>query len=170
MPVILITAYASLETALPAFTMPVTAYIRKPINDKELYSHVANSIRQSRLTRAVRAIRRNLNSWCEELDKIDNVNSRGGISQSSISNEEFISLSIQNISINISGIRAIIEDFYSDSSSIDICEHINCPHVERYENWIRKTIEVIKTTKKSIKSKELGDLRKNLETILKKKE
>ena len=51
----------------------------------------------------------------------------------------------------------------------DLCRLMNCSRLTAYESGIRETVEVLKKTKNSFKSKDLADLRIKLEGLIKNK-
>ena len=51
MPIILVTGYPSLDSALPSIELPVAAYLTKPIQFAELLAHVKAAIKQYRVYR-----------------------------------------------------------------------------------------------------------------------
>jgi DNA-binding NtrC family response regulator len=54
-PVILVTAYPSTDTAIPAVSLPVKAYVEKPVEFEELLSTVDGAILESRTYRQASA-------------------------------------------------------------------------------------------------------------------
>lgn len=49
----------------------------------------------------------------------------------------------------------------------DVCHLMNCSRLSAYESGIRETVDVLVKTKNSFKSKDLAELRKKLEGLLK---
>jgi len=51
-------------------------------------------------------------------------------------------------------------------NNVEVCHLMNCPKLERYKAALVDTIDVLEHTKNAFKSKELGELRKKLETLI----
>ncbi len=52
----------------------------------------------------------------------------------------------------------------------DVCSLMHCSRLAAYEDVIRETVDVLIRTKNSFKSKELAEIRKKLECVLKNKQ
>ena len=63
LPVILVTGYPSMGSAIQSVHLPVIAYLVKPFDLAELLEQVAVSIRKARVHRTVETMHRRLRSW-----------------------------------------------------------------------------------------------------------
>ncbi len=71
LPVILVTGYPSLDSAIQSIQLPVVAYMVKPIEFDELLKQVQTSIESFRVYRAVHNTRQLLQNWCDNLENIE---------------------------------------------------------------------------------------------------
>jgi DNA-binding NtrC family response regulator len=58
LPVILVTGYPSMTTALESFHLPVVAYLTKPVEWQELLASVKDNAQKASLSKMVRKVRR----------------------------------------------------------------------------------------------------------------
>jgi hypothetical protein len=86
-------------------------------------------------------------------------------SPSSLSAGAFLNLTLQNISGSISDIQYLFESLNQEKKEKQACNLFQCPANEKLKAAITETINVLEKTKSSFKSKELGNLRKRLESI-----
>ena len=70
MPIILVTGYPSVETAVQAVRLPVSAYLSKPVDVNELLPLVAQCIARARLLRIVTLARTRMKNWSAELNEL----------------------------------------------------------------------------------------------------
>jgi len=166
MPIILVTGYPSLESAVPSVGLPVMAYLTKPVQFDELMRHVRNGVRQYRTYRAVCESESRLDNWRNELKKITEAFNASASGASSVPVEVFISLSFQNIVGALSDLRQLVEGMAMDSVSGEACQLVNCPRLDTLNEAILKTVDVLEQTKSSFKSRQLRELREMLEKLL----
>jgi ActR/RegA family two-component response regulator len=168
MPVILVTGYPSLRSAIESIQLPVAAYLVKPFEFEELLVQVQISVKNYQFCQAVRDNRKRLVSWSEDLKGIEeeqNIMPRGGF-PSPI--DDFLTLTFQNIAGALSDLKHLTESFSTGSSSQqEVCHLLNCPRLNTLNKTLVETIDILEKTKSAFKSKELGILRRNLEELVK---
>ncbi len=166
MPVILVTAYASLDTAIPAFKLPVVEYMKKPVDQGELISNVEKHIQQAKIRQFVDESHDRLNKWQEELQDIKQTLNTTDIARSDVSTDLFLALTTQNIISNLSSLKSLTEAYANPSEGKSVCQLLDCPRSKELLGALKDAIKVIEKTKRSFKSKELGDLKKRLVDVL----
>jgi len=167
MPVILVTGYPSLRSAIESIQLPVAAYLVKPFEFKELLVQVQISVKNYQFCKAVRDHRKRLVSWSEDLKGIEeeqNIMPRGGF-PSPI--DDFLTLTFQNIAGALSDLKHLTESFSTGSSHQEVCHLLNCPRLNTLNKTLLESIDILEKTKSAFKSKELGILRRNLEEVVK---
>jgi CheY-like chemotaxis protein len=167
MPVILVTGYPSLRSAIESIQLPVAAYLVKPFEFKELLVQVQISVKNYQFCKAIRDHRKRLVSWSEDLKGIEeehNIMPRGGF-PSPI--DDFLTLTFQNIAGALSDLKHLTESFSTGSSQQEVCHLLNCPRLNTLNKTLVETIDILEKTKSAFKSKELGILRRNLEELVK---
>jgi len=165
MSVILVTGYPSLDTALQSIQLPISAYLVKPVDFEELLKHVKESIEKKALFNSIDNAKKRLQ---EIKDSFNNINASmygNNPSNSSLTASAFLNLTLQNISGSISDIQHLFESLNGEKKEKHACNLFQCPANEKLKSAITETINVLEKTKSSFKSKELGNLRKRLESI-----
>jgi CheY-like chemotaxis protein len=168
LPVILMTAYPSLKSAMESVQLPVVAYLAKPIDFEELLSQVRVSIEHSRLNQAVRVLQRRLHDWRQDLNDIEQAMGSVPGPESSASLGTFLDLTFRNIAGAVQDINHVTKSLAAHRQTEEVCHLLNCPRLNRLTDALSNAIDVLAKTKVAFKSKELGELRKRLQEIVRK--
>jgi DNA-binding response OmpR family regulator len=169
MPVILVTAYPSLASAVMSIQLPVAAYLIKPIDFDELLAQVYTSIERYQTYRSVRSIQQRLQNWNMDMANIGQTLALTSTSSDTYSTAVglFLDLSFQNITDTLSDMKHLTKALAKYDASLPVCHLFNCPKLTALTDAILETIDVIERTKSAFKSKDLGELRQKLEKLLK---
>ena len=167
MPVILITGNPSLETATKSINLPVAAYMTKPLDFEMLLKHVKSSINNYRTYCSVQNTSKRLEEWQKDLDSIKEVVSNTLESTSLIPIHSFFKLTFQNIAESLLDLEHLIEGLDSDNNKQYACNLLDCPSLTKMKSGLVETMEVLKKTRESFKSKDLARLRDKLDIIVK---
>jgi len=166
MPVILMTANPSFETASKSIQLPVAAYMTKPLDFEVLLTHVENSISNYRAYCSVKNATKRLRDWQKDLDSIKKVASDALESSSPIPIHTFFKLSFRNIAESLLDMEHLIEQLDSNGKEQYACNLLECPSLTKMKSGLTDTMEVLRKTKESFKSKDLARLRDKLDTIV----
>src|SRR4030043_103181 len=167
MPVILVTGYPSLRSAIESIQLPVAAYLVKPFEFEELLVQVQISVKNYQFYKALRDHRKRLTDWSEDLKGIEEVQNIMPPSESSQPIDDFLTLTFHNIAAALSDLKHLTESFSTGNSSHqEVCHLLNCPRLNTLNKTLVETIDVLEKTKSAFKSKELGNLRRNLEELV----
>jgi CheY-like chemotaxis protein len=167
LPVILMTGYPSVQTAADSVGLSVFAYFIKPVDPDILLDKVVQAIEFSRCYRKVVGTRERLLSTCEDLRRIETsfrVPHDDG-SKSSIT--AFFDLTVQNVAASLLDMRQLFETMSKSSGESSDQEWLQSSRPLILINALRETIAVLAKTKSSFKSKELAELRRKLESLVK---
>ena len=167
MPVILITGNPSLETATKSIQLPVAAYMTKPLDFDMLLVQVKSSITTYRTYCSVQNTSKRLQEWQKDLDSIKDVVSNALESTSPIPIHTFFKLTFRNIAESLLDMEHLIEGLDSNSKKQYACHLLDCPSLTNMKNALVETMEVLRKTRESFKSKDLARLRDKLDTIVK---
>jgi DNA-binding response OmpR family regulator len=166
-PVILVTGYPSLRTAIQSIQLPVAAYLTKPVEFDELRAHVRTSLESSRVFRTIQNTRQRLEDSCGRLNDIEQILKATPKQNNSTTINNFIELTFMNILGALSDLRYLTDTAVQGNDKQEACHLLNCPKLKVLTGALTSTIDVLEQTKNSFKSKELGELRKKLEMIIK---
>ncbi|KPL00998.1 MAG: hypothetical protein AMJ91_02050 [candidate division Zixibacteria bacterium SM23_73_3] len=159
MPVILMTGYPSVNTAVESIQLSVDAYLVKPVDFDRLLGQVKISIKNFWFYRAVQNVERRFHSLCNDLQGIEAVlNSSPYRHTSSLPLDTFLELTFRNIVAALSDVKHLTEGLNQNAVEQGVCHLFNCPRLSDLRDALLETIDVLKETKNAFKSKELGEL------------
>ncbi len=168
MPVILVTGFPSLDSAIKSIKLTVAAYMVKPVEFEELLAQIKISIEHSRAYRAVHSSRQRLKDWSKDLENIETLMGKTSKDVSSVPISTFYTLTLRNIVDSLLDLKHLAEELAKQGDEQYVCNLLECPRLTELENGLTESVEVLKKTKGAFKSKDLGELRKKLEMIAKK--
>lgn len=158
LPVILLTGRPELETAKQSIRLAVAGYLEKPPDLKELMLLLDQNIARYRELRAVTTSRERLKQWSKELEVLEEALRRPGADNKARGN--FLRLSLHKMALQLSELAqstAPAEPLQDAAEQLEKLQLVSA---------LQQTIEVLESTRKSFKSKELAELRKRLSALL----
>lgn len=166
LPVILITGYPSVSTAVEALQLAVKAYLSKPLDYGGLLAELKRVEERVRTRRAVLESRDRLMGWMDELERVQGVirDASPGVSRDVA--RQVLAMSLSNIAGVLLDMRAMFDLALGDEAAGPVCSIQTCPRLEAMEGGVRRAIDVLEETKRAFKSKALGTLRNDLEALL----
>lgn len=165
--IILITGYPSQQSAIEAVNIPVAAYMLKPIDFNELLNNVAEAMKSRMLYKTVLRTKRNLGLWIQELENIEQSFSDNQPQMFQKALNSYLDITTAKINVIFAEIGEVADLFDTFKTNGPVCNLLNCPNLNELTGVIEDAIESLKTTKDSYRSKQLGQLRENLEKLLK---
>jgi len=166
LPVILVTGYPFLASAIESVKLRVEAYLVKPFEFRELLGHVRIAVVHCRVYRSVHNMKQRLLNWYEGFADIEELLKDKSQTASSISLDTFLELTSQNIVGAVSDLKHLARTLAGQTEEKEACHLFNCPRVESLAESLTETIDVLESSKKAFKSKELGEIRKKLEGVV----
>ena len=163
LPVILLTGYPSVRSAIACVELPVAAYLIKPVAFPELLSRVESAVRRFRSYRALESAEHRLRDWRREFESLATVKN-DGVPAAAI--DVFLSLTLRNVMGSLTDLDQLGRALSGRSVDTHPCQLMNCPRGAQLQEAVRETIEVLEQTKSAFKSKQLGELRHKLELLL----
>ena len=162
MPVILVTGYPSMETAIRSVEMSVVAYLTKPLDFDDLIPCVRTAVEHSRNRRALSAVRGRLSSCLSDLEAVPSKRL-----PPEDETDELVSIAtIRTLASCLSELLELWARPKQDRRLFNLCELLDCPQQPVGREAILETIEVLKATKEAFKSKALAELRTKLEGLV----
>lgn len=156
LPVILLTGRPTIETAVRSVRLSVRAYLTKPADIEELTTLLDQAVEDRRAFRAMRLERDRLASWNRELEQIEQVLGKSP-TETGAPMAGFLRVSLRNVILVLSDLEKAASSLESRAGAGGRLEHVAA---------IKRTVDVLQRTKQSFKSKELADLRHQLEGLL----
>ncbi len=167
MPTILVTGYPAIEPLMQAIKLPVSAYFTKPVQTDQLLNEVHTSIENYRIYRSTKNIMKRqltaLKALIESGQELGNAAPKSNVSPVNA----FLSLTLQNIAGSLLDLNLLANSLsQKNPQTQEVCHLFNCPRHVTLINVLEETVKVLEKTKRSFKSKELGNLRRKLTNIL----
>lgn len=159
-PVVLLTGRPSVETAARSVRLAVSAYLTKPPDLAELRHEARKAIHRHRSLRTLASGRARLHEWQTALAEIEGLLRQGTVRDQAGSWNRYLALTLQNVVLTLLELKQF-------SENLAVADALG-PGVRQAEllTAIQRTVAVLRNTRQHFKSKELGDLRHELESLL----
>ena len=164
-PGILLSSEPSVESALRAMRLQVTAYLTEPLDTEELLRSAKRALERFRASRAVHDLRERVEAWGRGLGALETSMEPGPGPDASPERETLVQNTIGNIMGVLLDVAPLCpqERVAPGQSGALSASGLTAPE---YRAALREAIEVLERTKHSFKSRELGQLRKRLQGCL----
>lgn len=160
LPVVLLTGRPTVETAAKSVRLAVTAYLTKPPDLDELSQILDQAIASYRAFQTMQAGRRRLRAWEQELETIEQTMRRGSPAEGGGPMASYLRLTLRQVMLMLADLEQATAALEKPGSTADPVNQVD--HVAA----LRRTVEVLERTKQNFKSKDLADLRRQLEQLL----
>ena len=164
LPVIILTGFPSVRSAIACIELPVAAYLVKPVVFPDLLSRVESAVGRFRSYRALESAERRLNDWRQEFENVAKIKGGGAVPAPAI--DVFLSLTLRNVMGSLTDLDQLGRALSGRSVAEHPCQLMNCPRGAQLQEAVKEAIEVLEQTKSAFKSKQLGELRHKLELLL----
>ena len=164
LPIIIITGFPSVRSAVACIELPVAAYLVKPVHFPELLRRVQSAIARFRSYQAMQSAESRLREYRTDLET--RPTTAGASPAGEI--DTFLALTLRNVMGSLTDLEQLGRALAGQTQSrAHPCQLINCPRGAQLQTAIEETIAVLEETKGAFKSKTLGDLRHRLELLAK---
>lgn len=164
LPVIILTGFPAVRSAVACIELPVAAYLVKPVVFPELLSRVDAAVARFRSFRALESAENRLRDWRREFEGLSSV--QRGPQASGPAVDMFLSLTLRNVMGSLVDLDQLGRALTGHSVAEHPCQLMNCPRGSQLLEAVREVIAVLEETKSAFKSKRLGELRHKLELLL----
>jgi CheY-like chemotaxis protein len=162
LPIIILTGFPSVRSAVACIDLPVVAYLTKPVAFPELLERVSRAVERFRSFQAMRKTEERLSSWRDEFQHI----SKLGGSAGPVPVDLFLTLTLRNVMGSLTDLEQLGKALSKQTVDQHPCQLMNCPRGAQFQIAVKETVTVLEETKGAFKSKALGDLRHKLELLL----
>lgn len=180
-PVMIVTGDPSLHTAIEALQLSVVDYVSKPLDFPSVLPRIRQAIEKGRALRALREVRQETSDWVTTVQRLE-THLKGSPAVEGETRSRAVwpvdqyldqmTAHLATLAINFKTtvdalkVGAGRQGRESADAPPDVCVLLRCPRRAEYRQAIRDTIDVLQKTKNAFRSRELGELRKRLETLL----
>lgn len=172
LPIVLVTGYPSVQTAVEALRFAFSDYLLKPVDWLELLRSVNQAVEKARYLRMTDVARDEIDRQGTAVDHAREIMNRAGTmaNQTNLawSIEAFLAQSVGNMALLSAGIRSVMANQGKGSAEepTDVCRMMQCPRLTAYREALESTVDVLAKAKHSFRSKDLGLLRSKIEQLL----
>ena len=165
LPVILVTAYPSMDTAVEAIGLPVVSYLVKPFLPAVLLSAVEGAVCRSRLLRQFDATRSNLEQWLSEVNQLEAGLRAAPRASATGQMDSYMMITYRNTLEALLGLKSVMEMSLTANPGA-VAKPATGPSPLLLIEALHNAIDTLEKTKDAFRSKELGALRRQLENLL----
>jgi CheY-like chemotaxis protein len=162
LPVIILTGYPSVRSAVACIELPVAAYLTKPIDFPLLSQRVRGAVSRFRSYQVMQRTESRLKSYREEFSSTAAALPAAGGSPVDV----FLALTLRNVMGSLTDLEQLGKALSAQPVQAHPCQLLNCPRGAQLHDAVVETIRVLEETKSAFKSKTLADLRHQLELLL----
>jgi len=172
LPIVLVTGYPSVETAVESLRLSFADYLLKPVDWPELLRAVAQAVKKARIVRMIAAAQEDAGRLAASLDHLQEFMplSESGANERELawSLDAFLTQSFAQMANLSTGVRSVVASQLQGGADAptDVCRLMECPRLAAYRQALESTVEVLEKIKHSFGSKELGLLRGKIEQLL----
>jgi CheY-like chemotaxis protein len=164
--VILVTGYPSVASAARSVELPVVAYLVKPFDFEQLLQKIRIVARRAEVRRAVRDELARVREYRRGLARIEADLSEQRRDGYTSSLNTLVGVTLRNIVDGLCQLHRMIERTQAAEIQGE-CAHWAPVHEGQWREALHDAVATLERTRGSFKSKELGNLRKRLEELLK---
>ncbi len=161
LPVIILTGYPSVRSAVACIELPVAAYLTKPVDFPLLLTKAKAAVSRFRSYRAMQQTEKRLKDWRSEFNHLSATAATTGSSV-----DVFLALTLRNVMGSLTDLEQLSKALNNQPVSNNPCQLMNCPRGAQLQAAVQETVRVLEETKSAFKSKSLGELRHQLELLL----
>jgi len=165
-PIILVTGYPSVESAVESIELPVVAYMIKPVDFDELLVRARAAIDYHRTHKALSEARQRAHMMLENLEEAAKAADVTAGRGSGALLDAFISHTLQSVTEGLLDLQQVTAALAGDKRAGDACRLLACPRRQTLRQALRDAIDALHETKTTFRSKALERLRKQLEVVL----
>jgi ActR/RegA family two-component response regulator len=160
LPIILLTGNPTVATASRSVRLRVAAYLTKPPDFEELCGLLRSAVAERRSLQILKGSRRRLQDWDQEIEHIQKLLQQAPTVDSESVMQSYLRLNLRNLVVGLVELENLL---IHDGKRLGMDEAVQ---KQELVNAVRKTVGVLEKTRDHFKSKELGELRKELEALV----
>jgi len=157
LPIIIVTGFPSLRTAMASIELPVSAYLVKPVTFPTLAGRIEQAITRYQAFRRAD----------ERLEEMRRELAQAATPTGGTGREAFMRLALRNVMGSVTDVEQLASsEPPGAASAAHACQQLNCPRGAQLMEAVRETIFVLEETRSSFKSTQLRDLRRKLNLLV----
>ncbi len=172
LPIIVITGYPSVETAVHSFRLSAVDYLQKPVNIDELLGLIDAAIQKGQFVRRVQKTKEEMKALIGTLEALETVGGNGRTSPTEdcghLAASAYLDQAVSHLAAVSTGLKTTLDTIKRGGNGDELELGIGgaCLRCPTYREVLYHTIQVLTKTKDAFKSKSLGELRRQIESVL----
>ena len=166
LPVILVTGYPSLDTAIKSTRLAVAGYMVKPVPIDDFLKLVRESVVRYETVRMFDKMRERMRETYLELGSLESLKQAAPNSTSLVDVDLFLQYTMRNMMASMFDLKDMALALANNKAQEQACQVLNCPRNQILSEAVKDAILTLEKTKSSFRSKELALLRTRLEKAL----
>ena len=159
LPVIILTGYPSVRSAVASIELPVAAYLTKPVAFDQLLEKVRLAVSRYRSYQAMQRTEARLQEMQRQFADV-------AVTRDASAVDMFLALTLRNVMGSLTDLQQLSRALAHVPVTGTPCQLLNCPRGAQLQAAVKETVDVLEETKGAFKSRTLGDLRRRLELLL----
>lgn len=159
-PTVLLTGRPAVETAARSVEYRVAAYLLKPPDFEELCRVLRAAAVEGGNLRRVRESRARLQNWEQELGQLQHLLIQPSAAERTSAMRSYLRITLRNLVVSLVELENLLNSDAEGAGGSKVVER------QALLAALQKTVAVLEKTKGQFKSKELGDLRREIEALL----
>ncbi len=172
LPLIVITGYPSVNTAVDSFRLAAVDYLQKPIDIQELVGLVKKATQRKHFLRSIRRTRHEMQTLTDALEHLETSDLSSRLGRENQTQGMALGAYFEHVvghlaSVSV-GLKSTIDQVKGEgleSEPRDMPQSF-CPACAQYRETLYQTMQVLAKTKDTFKSKPLGALRRHIRNVL----
>jgi DNA-binding response OmpR family regulator len=165
-PIILVTGYPTIDTAIKSISLPVYDYVLKPFDSDRFVSCVQSAVQWNKAFQSVLAVERDHNNGDASSPFLHDFMQPSKQLSARDSVQAVVALTFSRIAGAMTDLHNLVSAMQSEDQSKTICSVLGCPRTKIMEEALEKAIAILRASKGAFKSKEIANVRRSLEELL----
>ncbi len=164
MPVILVTAYPSIDNAIRALKFHVYDYLLKPVDFGVLLERISEVLKKVNIHhKIIQEAQQSARKWSQDMDNIERLTSTASEDASLKSFNSYLDILFKNMFDSMMSLKNVAKTAVTEYDDQPLSPH---GKLVALRDALGETVAILKKTKNTFKSKDLGLLRGKLEKLL----
>jgi FixJ family two-component response regulator len=168
-PVIVVTGYPSVSTAVESLHLAVTDYLVKPLDFPGLLHSIARALEQRRIWQDLHHSRDDARAWLGALERLNQASIPPPVAGAlTWPVHSYLAEAMTHIADVLTHAQRMMHTLPQRPLEhlTDVCGLLGCPRLAAYTAGLQEAVSVIEKTRHAFRSKDLAELRKKLQALL----
>jgi DNA-binding response OmpR family regulator len=166
LPVILVTGYPSIESAIESLNLPVVGYLVKPFDYDQLLALVEKQVSRARVRHNLQTIRQQLGDWCADIEAAGSLVTPEGQRVSLEPVEMLVARNLGGVARTLSELGRLTHSLSLDRSQAEQWGLVASAQLDAAYRMLLESVAVLEETREAFKSKKLAQLRRKIQAVI----